>query len=126
MSPPDASPVPGAPPLHLHIEPAGWSVLLPPGLSLLEAAQQAGIRLARSCRNGTCRACLCRMTAGQVRYRVEWPGLSREERADGWVLPCVALAEADVVLLAPGAVVMRPADAGASGLRPASGPPAPN
>jgi ferredoxin len=125
MTPPEADPRTTLPPPCLHLEPAGWRVPLPPGLSLLEAAQQAGIRLARSCRNGTCRACLCRMTAGQVHYRVEWPGLSREERAEGWVLPCVALAEADVVLQAPGAVVMRAVDAGPAGLRPASGPPVP-
>jgi ferredoxin len=88
---------------QLRIEPQGWSLPVPAGLTLLEAAQQAGVRLARSCRNGTCRACLCRLVAGTVHYKVEWPGLSAEEKAQGWTLPCVALADGDVVIDAPGA-----------------------
>lgn len=112
------------PAAELRIEPAGWVVPLPAGVSLLDAAQQAGIRLARSCRNGTCRACRCQLTAGQVHYRIDWPGLSREERADGWVLPCVALADADVVLLAPLAVARPAAGGAASGLSAEPGPPA--
>jgi hypothetical protein len=36
-----------------------------------------------------------------VRYRVEWPGLSAEEKAAGLTLPCVALPLGDVVLYAP-------------------------
>ncbi|HSI59928.1 MAG TPA: 2Fe-2S iron-sulfur cluster-binding protein, partial [Ideonella sp.] len=64
----------------------------------------AGIRLSRSCRNGTCRRCLCRLAEGAVSYRIEWPGLSAEEKAEGWILPCVALAVGDVTIEAPGAV----------------------
>jgi hypothetical protein len=41
------------------------------------------------------------MTAGQVRYEMEWPGLTPEEKAEGWVLPCVAFPTQDVVLLDP-------------------------
>ncbi|HSI49898.1 MAG TPA: 2Fe-2S iron-sulfur cluster-binding protein [Ideonella sp.] len=87
----------------LEIQPQGWRLPLPPGLSLLEAAQQAGVRLARSCRNGTCRACRCQLLAGEVRYRVEWPGISAEERAEGLILPCVAEALGDVCIDAPAA-----------------------
>jgi ferredoxin len=87
----------------LHIQPAGWQVAVAPGQSLLDAAQAAGIRLPRSCRNGTCRACRCRLLAGTVSYRVEWPGLLAEERAQGWVLPCVAVPQGDVTLDAPAA-----------------------
>lgn len=80
-----------------------------PGQSLLEAAQSAGIRLARSCRNGSCRACRCKLLQGQVRYRIEWPGLLAEEKAEGWILPCVAEADGsasagNVVIEAPSAV----------------------
>ena len=71
------------------------------GLSLLDAAQQAGVRLPRSCRNGSCRACLAQVLQGQVHHRIDWPGLSRDEQAEGWVLPCVAVSAGDVVLLAP-------------------------
>ena len=66
---------------------------------LLLSAQEAGIALASSCRNGTCRACLRPLHAGQVQYRIPWPGLLPEERASGqWVLPCVAYPLSDVVL----------------------------
>jgi ferredoxin len=43
-----------------------------------------------SCRNGSCRTCIGQLLEGTVRYEVEWPGLSAEEKAEGYVLPCVA------------------------------------
>jgi ferredoxin len=88
-------------PHRLRIEPAGWDVPVAPGQSLLEAALVAGIQMPRSCRNGTCRACLCHMLSGQVGYRVAWPGLSADEKLEGHVLPCVALPLSDVVLNVP-------------------------
>jgi len=91
----------------LLIEPAGWRVDAPPSLTLLQAAQQAGIRLPSSCRNGTCRTCMCRLTRGRVSYRIEWPGLSAEEKQEGWILPCVAHAQADVSIEAPWAEQLR-------------------
>jgi ferredoxin len=69
-----------------------------PGQSLLEAARMAGIALPNSCRNGTCRTCMCKLHQGHVEYRIEWPGLSREEKAEGYILPCVAYAQSDLVL----------------------------
>jgi ferredoxin len=67
--------------------------------TILKAALRALAPLRSSCRNGTCRTCMCRLAAGAVAYEVEWPGLSPEEKRDGFVLPCVARATADVVLL---------------------------
>lgn len=92
----------------VRIEPLGESFEAPDSLTILEAAGFANLRLPRSCRNGTCRTCLCKMTAGKVRYTIEWPGLSREEKAEGYVLPCVAIAETDVVLEVPDAAVLAP------------------
>ena len=66
--------------------------------TLFAAARRAGIRLPAMCRNGTCRTCFSRMRSGSVRYQVEWPGLSREEKAQGCILPCVAVAQSDVVM----------------------------
>jgi ferredoxin len=74
----------------------------PAGTPLLQSALQAGIFLESSCRNGTCRSCICRLASGQVSYRIEWPGLSAEEKAEGWILPCVAYPASDLVLLPPG------------------------
>lgn len=85
----------------IHIAPAGWTFTATPDQSLREAAAAAGIVLPSSCRNGTCRACLVRLIEGQVVYRVEWPGLSAEEKATGWTLPCVALARSALVIEQP-------------------------
>ena len=85
-------------PPHVRIEPLGQSFEAPDSLTILEAASFANLRLPRSCRNGTCRTCLCKMISGRVRYTIEWPGLSREEKMEGYILPCVAIAETDVVI----------------------------
>lgn len=81
--------------------PLGASVAIGASTTLLHALEAAGIDLPSSCRNGTCRTCLCRLRAGEVAYTIEWPGLSLDERRDGDILPCVALARADLVLDVP-------------------------
>ncbi|MGJ9419866.1 2Fe-2S iron-sulfur cluster-binding protein [Massilia sp. CMS3.1] len=71
------------------------------GTTVLQALESAGIELPNSCRNGTCRTCLCRLGGGTVRYLVEWPGLSIEEKREDYLLPCVAVANSDIVVNAP-------------------------
>jgi ferredoxin len=66
---------------------------------LLLSAEAAGLRWPSSCRNGSCRTCLCRAVSGSVAYRIEWPGLSREEKQDGVILPCVAYPQSDLSLM---------------------------
>ena len=85
----------------LHIQPLGLTLSLATGQSLLEAAPGAGLALHSSCRNGTCRECMAHALKGRVHYLIDWPGLSADERSAGWVLPCVAVADSDVVLLQP-------------------------
>ncbi|HAT32336.1 MAG TPA: (2Fe-2S)-binding protein [Janthinobacterium sp.] len=82
----------------VKMEPQGWAFEAGAGVTLLVAAEGAGLRLPSSCRNGTCRTCLCRLREGTVRYLIEWPGLSLEEKRDGYILPCVALATSDLSL----------------------------
>lgn len=65
---------------------------------LLYAALRAGIALPNSCRNGTCRTCMCQLLSGEVSYRIRWPGLLPEEKEEGWILPCIAYARSDLVL----------------------------
>jgi ferredoxin len=101
---------PARPPL-VRIEPLGHSFEAPDSLTILEAAGFANLRLPRSCRNGTCRTCLCKMTSGRVRYTIEWPGLSREEKQEGYILPCVAIAETDLVIEAPDSIEKPPTPA---------------
>ena len=87
------------PPATLLVLPQGLRLPLRPGQTLLEATIAAGAALPSACRNGSCRACMARVLEGCVRHRIEWPGLLAEELAEGWVLPCVAVADGDVVLL---------------------------
>jgi ferredoxin len=88
---------------RITLEGRDWSFDAAADASVLEAAQQAGFVLPSSCRNGTCRTCLCLMRSGSVRYRVEWPGLSLDEKREGYILPCVAVATSDLTLLVPAA-----------------------
>ena len=85
----------------ITLEPAGWTVPAPADTTILHAAEQAGIDLPSSCRNGTCRTCICRLGSGSVRYLVEWPGLSIDEKREGYILPCVAVPEGEVVVEQP-------------------------
>ncbi len=92
---------------NVRIEPAGLEFTAPASSSLLKAAFAAQISLPSSCRNGTCRTCLCRLQSGVVGYQIEWPGLTREEKQDGYILPCVAVAQSDLVIDIPDAVSLK-------------------
>jgi ferredoxin len=77
----------------------GATFAAPAALPLLQAAERAGLSPASSCRNGTCRTCMRQLGSGQVMYRIEWPGLSADEKQAGYILPCVAYPLSDVVLI---------------------------
>lgn len=82
-------------------EPMGLGFKAPADLTLLQAAEQAGLdelKMDSSCRNGTCRTCICLLASGAVHYRIEWPGLSLDEKKEGFILPCVAYPVSDVVI----------------------------
>lgn len=66
--------------------------------TLLMAGLAAGLPLPWSCRTGTCRSCISHLDAGRIEHRVEWPGLSCEEKADGFILPCVAEPRSELTL----------------------------
>ena len=80
------------------LQPSGRRCVARADQTILQAAREAGVRLPSSCRNGTCRACICRLLSGRVRYAVEWPGLSADEKTGGFILPCVAMPESALVL----------------------------
>lgn len=86
---------------RVRVEPAGLEFDAPSDQPLLVAARTAGLRLPSSCRNGSCRACRCRLHAGRIVYRIDWPGLLAEEKAEGWILPCVAYPASDLVIEQP-------------------------
>ena len=87
-----------APTFSARLDPEGAHFSASPSLPLLQSALQAGVVMDSSCRNGTCRTCIRRLSSGQVAYRIEWPGLSAEEKATGYILPCVAYPLSDVVI----------------------------
>jgi ferredoxin len=85
--------------LHrVTVLPAGLAFEAAADEALLKAALRGGVPLRSSCRNGTCRSCICRLEHGAIAWEIEWPGLSAEEKREGWILPCVARAASDVVL----------------------------
>jgi len=94
----------------LIVLPQNWQCSVMVGQTILEAALVAGIKLPSSCRNGTCRACMCKLLAGEIRYRIEWPGLSFEEKAEAWILPCVAEVRGAVIIHAPLALKVQDVD----------------
>ncbi len=95
--------------MKVHVLPQGDTFEVDTSCSLLEGAERAGWRWPSACRNGTCRSCLCRLVAGEIRYTLEWPGVSAEEKAQGWILPCVARAQSELTIEQPAARKLPPA-----------------
>lgn len=83
------------------LAPLGESFQLDEQALLLHALEAAGFDTPSSCRNGTCRTCICRVREGLAVHTIEWPGLSFDEKREGYILPCVAQARSDLVLEAP-------------------------
>jgi ferredoxin len=64
---------------------------VPEGEYILRSFEAQGVPLPFSCRNGCCTACAVRVISGEIDQR-EALGLSREVRARGYGLLCVARA----------------------------------
>jgi len=82
----------------VSIQPQSGEFAAPADQTVLQSALNSGYALPSSCRNGVCRTCLCRLHSGRINYRMAWPGLSAEEKADGLFLPCVAYPESDLLI----------------------------
>ncbi|CAM3794413.1 2Fe-2S ferredoxin-type domain-containing protein [Bordetella sputigena] len=96
--------------LHaVTLAPADWRFQAGADEALVAAAARAGIRLPASCRNGTCRTCMCFLVEGEVAYPGGRPGLTAEEMSEGWILPCVGRARGDLRIEVPDAERMEPA-----------------
>ena len=65
------------------------------GLSLLEAAEAAGLKPKHGCRAGLCRTCLCKKHSGTARNLLT--GLSSDQ-PDEWIQLCVSVAESELEL----------------------------
>jgi ferredoxin-NADP reductase/cytochrome c2 len=67
------------------------------GQTLLEAADERGISIPSSCRQGQCGTCKTKLLEGNVRMDAE-EGLDPDSRAQGFVLTCVGHPDGDVKL----------------------------
>jgi ferredoxin len=61
------------------VEPGAQQVDAWTNQPLLMSLEQGGVDWPSSCRNGTCRTCIAQLVEGEVRYEIDWPGLSAEE-----------------------------------------------
>jgi ferredoxin len=84
---------------HVTLRPGGESFGAAADQTVLLAGLAAGIALPWSCRTGTCRSCISRLIEGRIEHRIPWPGLSAEEKAEGFILPCVAEARSDLTII---------------------------
>ena len=83
----------------VRIIPHERSISAAEDVSVLAAAQLAGMPLPHSCRSGRCGSCRARLLSGRVEYRDGPPlGLSPQETREGFVLLCQALARSDLVV----------------------------
>ena len=83
--------------MNLVSLPSGKTFSADEGVSLLDAAELAGITLPYSCRNGRCSACKCKVI-GSTKIIFDELGLSADDKKDGWKLACARSATGDVAL----------------------------
>lgn len=75
---------------------SGRSVAASPAQTLLETAEAEGVAIASSCRSGVCQSCRTRLKAGSADCHSDM--LDPDDRAAGFILPCVSWPKGDCVL----------------------------
>jgi ferredoxin len=83
--------------VKVHDRPTGKIHILqvPKDRYILHNAEQQGVDLPFSCRNGACTTCAVRVLSGEI-YQPEAIGLSPELRRQGYALLCVSYAHSDL------------------------------
>jgi ferredoxin-NADP reductase/DMSO/TMAO reductase YedYZ heme-binding membrane subunit len=76
---------------------AGRTAELPAGLTLLEAAEEAGVDIAFECRSGICGQCKTKLVSGRVSMEVQ-DALTPSDKAKGLILACQARAGGSLVV----------------------------
>jgi ferredoxin len=70
-------------------------VIVPSDRYILHSAENQGLELPFSCRNGACTACAVRVKSGDL-YQPEAMGLSPQLQSQGYALLCVSYACSDL------------------------------
>ena len=83
--------------ITIHHRQAGktYTVTVPEDRYILHSAENQGVDLPFSCRNGACTACAVRIKIGQL-YQPEAMGLSPQLREQGYALLCVSYPRTDL------------------------------
>lgn len=102
---------------RIRLADSGAVLTMQPGETLLETLERSGYRPDFSCRAGACATCRLRVVAGKVRDSGENDSLTPAERAQGYVLSCVAQPQGDVTLATAGRRVAQPQAVAAGGAR---------
>jgi ferredoxin-NADP reductase len=76
---------------------SGHTAELPAELTVLEAAEDAGVSIPFECRSGVCGQCKTKLVAGRVRMDVQ-DALTSTDRAKGLILACQARAFRDIAV----------------------------
>jgi ferredoxin len=71
------------------------SVQVPEDRYILHSAEEQGVELPFSCRNGACTACAVMVNSGEI-YQPEAMGLSPKLKASGYALLCVSYPRSDL------------------------------
>lgn len=71
------------------------TVQVPEDRYILHSAENQGVELPFSCRNGACTTCAVRVRSGEL-YQPEAMGLSPELKKKGYALLCVSYARSDL------------------------------
>lgn len=66
-----------------------------PTATILDVADEAGVLIDNACRSGTCASCRIKLISGNVSMAVE-DALTRQDKAEGYILACQAKIHGDV------------------------------
>ncbi|HCE2180851.1 TPA: 2Fe-2S iron-sulfur cluster binding domain-containing protein [Vibrio parahaemolyticus] len=82
---------------QVHLLPIDVTFEVKEGETVLEAALNNNIRFPHRCQVGACAMCMCKKLSGEVTYHLE-PMLTNKELQQGWIFPCQAYTESNLVL----------------------------
>ncbi|OLP16208.1 ferredoxin [Leptolyngbya sp. 'hensonii'] len=81
--------------IHYRQTNTDYVVQVPEDRYILHSAENQGVELPFSCRNGACTTCAVRVLSGEL-YQPEAVGLSPELREQGYALLCVSYPRSDL------------------------------